>query len=61
MTTSRSQTPASGASTESTGAESLEEPPELNVYEINSERTVLTEPNNTDAWIATDTTVGLSE
>ncbi|WP_096388972.1 DUF7331 family protein [Halopenitus persicus] len=61
MTTSRSQTPASDARTEPTGDESPDETPELNVYEIHSERTVLTEPGNTDAWIATDTTVTFSE
>jgi hypothetical protein len=31
--------------------------PELNVYEIHAERTVFTEPGNTDGWIAADETV----
>lgn len=61
MTTSRSQTPASDATTEPTGDDPLDETPGLNVYEIHSDRTVVTEPGNTDAWIATDTTVTPSE
>lgn len=42
---------------EPAGNASVDGTPELNLYEIHSERTVLTEPGNTDGWIATDTTV----
>jgi hypothetical protein len=61
MTTSRSRTP----DTETAGDPSVDSPgnetPELNVYELHADRTVLTESGNTDGWIATDLTVTLSE
>jgi hypothetical protein len=43
------------------GDSSATEAPELNSYEIHDDRTVFTEPDNTDAWIATDETVSLLE
>ncbi|MFB6302621.1 MAG: hypothetical protein ABEH78_07155 [Haloferacaceae archaeon] len=39
--------------------DSDDEAPRLNAYEIHSDRTVLTEPGNTDGWIASDVTVEL--
>lgn len=39
------------------GGTSTEETPDLNLYEIHADRTVFTEPDNTDGWIATDYTV----
>jgi len=59
MTRPRSQRPGvvRGAATET----SVDEAPELNVYEIRSDRTVFTEPGNTDGWIATDRTVAPPE
>jgi hypothetical protein len=56
MTTSRSQMPddeIDGGRVDSPD----DGTPELNVYEIHSDRTVFTEPNNTDGWIAADETV----
>jgi len=56
MTTSRSQeSDAVGA--DPVDDEPAREPPALNCYETQPGRTVLTEPGNTDGWIATDTTV----
>ncbi|MFB6303658.1 MAG: hypothetical protein ABEH47_00705 [Haloferacaceae archaeon] len=57
MTTPRSRESDVDVSVAHDGAVSDDESPELNVYEIHSERVVLTEPDNTDGWIATDTTV----
>lgn len=61
MTTSRSQTQDTDASVAPTGSAPPEETPELNIYEIHAERTVVTEPGNTEGWIATDVTVTPSE
>jgi hypothetical protein len=56
MTYSRSQVP--DAESDGERADATDDgTPELNVYEIRSERTVFTEPDNTDGWIATDETV----
>lgn len=57
MTSSRSRTSDLDDHTERVGDDPVDESPQLNVYEIHSERTVLTEPDNTDGWIATDVTV----
>lgn len=57
MTTSRSRPSAADAENEPVGDGLDDDSPELNAYELNSERTVLTEPGNTDGWISTDTTV----
>jgi hypothetical protein len=59
MTSSRSQRPDVGR--DATGGTSGDETPELNIYEIHSDRTVFTEPGNTDGWIATDETVACPE
>lgn len=57
MTPSRSTTSDTDSSPGSVEDAPVDEAPDLNVYEIHSERTVLTEPGNTDGWIAADTTV----
>jgi hypothetical protein len=57
MTASRSQLSDTDASVEPARDGPVDESPMLNRYEIHSERTVLTEPGNTDGWIAIDTTV----
>jgi hypothetical protein len=57
MTTSRSQTSDNVAESKADTNPPVIETPRLNCYEIHSARTVLTEPGNTDGWIATDTTV----
>jgi hypothetical protein len=56
----RSQ-PSDATSVEPSADGPADDTPELNVHEVTSERTVLTEPGNTDGWIATDTTVPLPE
>ncbi|GAB3420452.1 hypothetical protein GCM10027435_23100 [Haloparvum alkalitolerans] len=61
MTTSRSRPSDAGAGSEPVGGGPVDESPELNAYELNVGRTVLTEPGNTDGWIATDTTVSPPE
>lgn len=61
MTTSRSQTTDANRGADPTGTDPVDETPTLNLYEIHSERTVLTESGNTEGWIATDTTVTPSE
>lgn len=57
MTTSRSRTSDTDATSESAGDIPVDETPRLNCYEIHSERTVFTESGNTDGWVATDMTV----
>lgn len=55
MASSRSHRPDSE---DGTAAEiPVDETPELNIYEIHSDRIVFTEPGNTDGWIATEETV----
>lgn len=61
MTTSRSRPSDADAENDSVGDSPDDDSPELNVYDLNSGRTVLTEPGNTDGWIASDTTVAPSE
>jgi hypothetical protein len=61
MTMPRSQPSDGDTSVEPAGDGPVDETPDLNVHEVTSERTVLTEPDNTDGWIATDTTVTPSE
>lgn len=61
MTTSRSRPSDVDSEVEPVGDASVAETPELNLYELHSERTVLTEPGNTDAWIATDLTADPGE
>lgn len=61
MTTSRSRTSDAEATSDPTADLQAGDAPELNVYEIHSRRTVLTEPGNTDGWIASDVTVSLSD
>ncbi|MFC6614327.1 hypothetical protein ACFQAS_05065 [Halopenitus salinus] len=61
MTTSRSRPSDADAASDSADDSRIDDAPELNVYEIHSERTVLTEPGNTDGWIASDTTVTPSD
>lgn len=55
MTSSRSQRP--DAERDAAREPTADERPELNIYEIHADRTVFTEPDNTDGWIATDETV----
>lgn len=60
MTTSRSQ-PSEATGVDPSGDDPPRDTPELNCYEIRSGRTVVTEPGNTDGWIATDMTVDPTE
>lgn len=57
MTTPRGRTSDDVAESEADENPPVDDTPRLNIYEIHSDRTVLTEPDNTDGWIATDTTV----
>lgn len=57
MKTSRSRLSDTDAENEPVGDAPVDESPELNVYDLGSDRTILTEPSNTDGWIASDTTV----
>ncbi|MFB6235776.1 MAG: hypothetical protein ABEH81_03905 [Halopenitus sp.] len=61
MTTSRSRALDAEADKESVADAPIDETPELNVYDLNADRTILTEPGNTDGWIASDTTVSPPE
>lgn len=57
MTKPRSRTEDGDTQSEPAERPPVNESPQLNLYEIHSERTVLTESGNTDGWIATDMTV----
>jgi len=61
MTTSRSRPSNAEAENEPVAEVPADETPELNVYDLNADRTILTEPGNTDGWIASDTTVSPPE
>jgi len=57
MTTSRSRTADANVGEAATNRDGVDETPGLNAYEIQSGRTVLVDPDDTDGWIATDLTV----
>lgn len=57
MTTSRSRPSETEAENNPVGDAPVDESPELNAYDINADRTVFTEPGNTDGWIASDSTM----
>lgn len=58
---SQSLDPESDVAGEPAGDVPADETPALNRYEIHAERTVMTEPGNTDGWIASDLTVAPPE
>ena len=57
MTTSRGRRSETVSDGESPPEAPGDATPTLNAYEVNAERTVVTESGNTDGWIATDLTV----
>lgn len=61
MTTSRSRPSDAAAENEPVADAMVDEAPELNAYDLNADRTILTEPGNTDGWIASDTMVSPRE
>lgn len=61
MRASRGRRSQADAAADHVGDGPVDETPDLNVHEVNAERTVLTEPGNTDGWIATDLTVAPPE
>lgn len=61
MTTSRSRPSDAEAENEPVADAMADETPDLNVYDLNADRTILTEPGNTDGWIASDTMVSPRE
>lgn len=61
MTTSRSRPSDAEAENEPVADAMVDETPDLNVYDLNADRTILTEPGNTDGWIASDTMVSPRE
>lgn len=61
MTTSRSRPTDDAAEHEPVGDAPVDETPDLNGYDLNEDRSILTEPGNTDGWIASDTTVSPPE